>query len=322
MKHLKSQNIAEESGVTYVSDTRFLFEHERFWKPCAYFAFSSEENAVMFSYPYGDDRHELDLGSLRALFQIEEGSPDDQALVAVEGACPRTHRIWPGSSVPSDLVDGTSVWTVEPDHVEATQNKIIAALDYALKKLDKRPIIPVADHVAGDKRFELAIELRLERLGFTPSKMATGQHQFQFFVDEFAYLEALRAHFSNIVWIVEKLNQARAAYAKDARTVNYVQQIQSLASPSLRDLKDKFHDTDAILGDILKVLTDFDIMLKEVRLLRTEIRTPIVYWDEIVRMWTLDDLPKKKSAKTLVRKSYERARESFEAPAPPKRASA
>ncbi len=298
--------------MTQVTDTNFLFEHERFWKPCAYFMFSEEENAVMFSYPFGDERHELDINSLRALFQIEDGSSDDAALRAVEKTGPRIHRIWPGSSVPSDLVDGTCVWKVEPDHVQATQNKIIAALDFALKKVDGRSVAPIADHITGDKRFELAMELRLEKLGFTPSKMITGQHQFQFFVDEFAYLEALRGHFSDIVWILEKLNQARAAYSKDARTVDYVQQIQSLTSPSLRALKDKFRETDAILADILKVVTDFDSMIKEVRFLRTEIRTPIVYWNEIVRMWTVDDLPKKKSGKALVRKSYERARDSFE----------
>ncbi len=306
--------------MSQVADTPFFFEHERFWKPCAFFAFNPEENAVMFSYPHKNERHDLDTASLRALFQIAEGSPDDLALQALEAACPRTHRIWPGSSVPSDLVDGTSVWSVEPEQTQAAQNKIIAALDYALNKIDKRPITPVADHLTPDKSFELALELRLERLGFTGANMATGQHQFQFFADEFGYLEALRAHFSNVVWILEKLNQARQAYAKDPRTVNYVQQIQSLTSPTLRDLRDKFHSTDAVLGDILKTLTEFDHMIKEVRKLRTEIRVPLVYWDEIVRMWTQEEWSSKKSAKTLVRKSYERAKASFAHPVQIKRA--
>ena len=298
--------------MTHVSDINFLFEHERFWKPCAYFTCAGDDKSVMFSYPFKEDRHDLDVGSLRALFQIADGSPDDDLLKQVETACPRTHRIWPGSSVPSELAQSEVLWSVEEEHVQASQNKIITALDRALKKLDRQPLPPIADHIVGDRRFELAIELRLESLGFTSSKTIHGQHQFQFFADEFAYLEALRGHFSNIIWILEKLNQARAAFAKDSRVVNYVQQIQALTGPSLRALRDKFHDTDALLGDVLKVITEFDEMVKEARLLRTEIRTPLVYWNEIVRMWTIEDLPNKKSPKTLIRKSFETAKDSFE----------
>src|SRR5262249_21350490 len=104
--------------------THFSFEHAVFSVKEACFTQSPANGDATYNVPLGDVRASLPLETVMASFGIAKNSTDAQLLQIVKNSLKFVKEIRPGDSIPSEILDGTASWKVEPHHREIAKARI------------------------------------------------------------------------------------------------------------------------------------------------------------------------------------------------------
>jgi plasmid stabilization system protein ParE len=297
--------------------THFNFEHKIFQVEKAYFGLAGDglRREPMFFVMLGDLNASIRLNSLRREFDITPESVDGQLLQIVEKGLAYVREIRHNDSIPSELLDGSASWTVEPRHRALARIRIGAHV-MSLVEGEKTADIGSmpAEALDGDPDFKDSMQAAFaavaETIGIGAERKQEVVDKIEEFSREYSYIEALRERATECKKIAAGIGQLLKLFKSDKTALPELVRVQALIRKPLEELERKFSTIDDRISDIAAVLRGFDEHVELVRCLRDELHYHLSLWDELIEKWSADrDGPE--AAKRLIRETYRFAATNF-----------
>jgi hypothetical protein len=268
--------------------THFAFAHRIFAVKGAFFALSDATEEPVYNVDLGELKAALTLPTLAREFSLHSETDDGKLLEVVEKGLRYVKIIRPGDSIPREILDGTSSWSVEPVHEETARARLLVSVaawasdeppwtsdPHRLRKLATDPEI-AAKAEAGMGRLAARVGL---------ADAAAVRERVEALARELAYIEALRARVGKVQSIERKLADAGRIYRNDRTVAADLQRIQALFRAPVAELEEILDAVDAQSGDVASALKGPAQHVEFVRAMRDDINQKLLKWDEIVARW-------------------------------------
>jgi hypothetical protein len=250
------------------ASTHFLFKHRLFSVKGAHFAVSPATDEPVYNVTMGELKVSLTIPTLAAEFGLGADTDDGKLLRIVARSLRYVKQIRPGDSIPREILDGTSSWTVEPHH----QTVAIARLSYNL--INPRAAgefeaneFQVLNKMANDEETKNAVSGALvdiaqkERQGRETKEMI--YDQLETVARELAYIEALR----------------------ERQIFEDVGRIQALLRGPMQEFPSIFQMVYTQMADVRQVLRDIPRQIQFIRTMRDELHVRFMKWEELIQLW-------------------------------------
>lgn len=286
---------AEEEGANGEAkaadaSTHFLFKHRLFSVKGAHFAVSPATDEPVYNVTMGELKVSLTIPTLAAEFGLGADTDDGKLLRIVARSLRYVKQIRPGDSIPREILDGTSSWTVEPHH----QTVAIARLSYNL--INPRAAgefeaneFQVLNKMANDEETKSAVSGALvdiaqkERQGRETKEMI--YDQLETVARELAYIEALRERHGKIKMIERKISDAGKMYRRERQIFEDVGRIQALLRGPMQEFPSIFQMVYTQMADVRQVLRDIPRQIQFIRTMRDELHVRFMKWEELIQLW-------------------------------------
>jgi hypothetical protein len=288
--------------------THFNFEHAVFKVKEAVFTLSGTEEPT-YNVPLGEVRAALPIDLVAGSFGIAKASPDAELLKIVKGSLKYVKEIRPGDSIPSELLDGSASWSVEPHHRELARARV--TLQFAWSKEGKAldDVDPAEyEHHASlpdtQKKLQEAYAAIAEALGFGREHVGELVGRGDELAREWTYIEALRERFGKIQKLYAGFATLRSVYRRERALLEDILRIRALMKRPVEDISGQFDQIDANTGEIITTMKKFPSQIRYIRDTRDSLHQRFMTWDGLIAEW--HDVPLERSLKIdrLVRVSY------------------
>jgi hypothetical protein len=268
--------------------THFAFAHRIFGVKGAHFALSDATEEPVYHVHLGELKASLTLPTLAREFDLRSDTDDGKLLAVVEKSLRYVKVIRPGDSIPRELLDGTSSWTVEPQHRETAMARLIIGIaawaseeepwtsdPHRLRKLAADSEI----RAKADEGFaRLAERLRLGR----PEAV---RERTEDVARELAYVEALRERVGKVQSIERKITDAVKIYRNDRSFLADLQRIQALIRSPVAEFEEILDAVDGQSRDVVAALRQPAHHIDFIRAMRDDINQKLLKWDEMIARW-------------------------------------
>ena len=268
--------------------THFAFAHRIFGVKGGYFALSESTEEPVYHVNLGELKAALTLPTLAQEFGLPAESDDGKLLAVVEKSLRYVKVIRPGDSIPRELLDGTSSWTVEPTHSETALARLLVTIaawasdeepwtsdPHRLRKLAADPEIRGK---ADEGLAKLAERLKLGR----PEAV---RERVEDIARELAYVEALRDRVAKVQSIERKIADATKIYRNDRSFLADLQRIQALIRSPVAEFEEILDTVDLQSRDPVAALRQPAQHIEFVRAMRDDINQKLLKWDEMITRW-------------------------------------
>jgi hypothetical protein len=281
-----TQTASEVGSYAVDRSTHFLFDHKVFTFKGAHFGLTEDGSMAAFHVELGTLVASLPVGTVRREFDIERDSNDGMLLAIVEKSLRFVKEIYPGDSIPRELLDGTASWSVEDRHRlrakaylwgrtlrtdEAWSDK-----DNVLQAFIDRPetmtkMQEAAKELATKLGYEMTADSVLARIGDLAR--------------ELAYIEALRERCGDVLNIVPKINELARVYRSDRTIVDELSRIRTLMLKPVEIYNGMFSRLTQRQEKIEDEIEHFHERVEFIREQRDDLHQNLMLWDPILAGW-------------------------------------
>ena len=282
----------EESALDSGASTRFDFQHPVFrLSGCRFVIANDGKPAVVL--PLGDLSGVVSISTLKNEFDFT-GTADEDLLATVAASLKFVKSIYPGDSIPREILNGTASWSVQHRHLQIANGRLSLQLTSWLSGeetvvADREHLLRLTNSPEVKNRVNQAIGEIAGRLGLAHEHRQEVMSRVETAARELAYIEALRDRFGSIVKLDLKAQEFARAYRRDRGVSEDLQRIRVLIRKPVGDLSFAFDQVDAQCGEILALLKNLEAQIAFIRGARDDLHIEMMHWDEIIETW--EDLP-------------------------------
>ena len=306
----ESESLMTEAPRVAAPARRFDFAHKVFSVSGAVFQNDPQTDDPVYSVDLGDVRANLTFVALRAAFGLAPDDPDSRLLDEVGRGLSFVKRIRPGDTVPSELLDGTASWAISDQHRAVARGRVIVSLmawmsgNRGTQKMSTLELAKVAEDPETKGRAHAAYARLADELGLPVDRKADVMGQIDRFVDELAYIEALRERVGKARRIVELLKRQRAVYKRERGVHDEIDRTIALAEPPVAKLESQINEVDAQTGEIANALRTLPRQIAFIRETRDRLHAQLMKWDDILIAWNGVAAERSGTVQRLVRDTY------------------
>lgn len=289
--------------------THFNFDHAVFKVKEAVFTLSPANGDPTYNVPLGEVRAALPIDLVAGSFGVAKESQDAELLKTVKRGLKYVKEIRPGDSIPSELLDGTASWSVEPHHREIAKARV--ALQFAwsqegksLDSVDRAEYEQLASLPDNQKKLQEAYGILAEKLGYGKEHKGELIGRGEELAREWTYIEALRDRFGKIQKLYAGFATLRPIYKRERAIQEDVIRIRFLMKAPVDEITGMFEQLEANTGEIVNTMKKFPSQIRYIRDTRDSLHQKFMIWDGLIAEWS--DVPLERSLKVdrLVRVSY------------------
>lgn len=289
-------------------NTNFTFEHKVFSIEGVHFALNSDGKPVMHMF-LGDVAVTIAFNQICAEFGITPDSHDGKMLQMVADGLRFVKVIRPDDSIPSELLDGTASWSVEPHHLHLAKMRLAVQLanwvtNEESMMLDARKLQAAFEQESTKKHIQQGFEEIAEELKLGPDGKKLVADKVDQFAGELSYIEALTDRVRLIVKIHGRLKKLIAANSKDQMAVQEFMRMEALLRKPLKQLLAQIEDVHAQTAEILTILKNFPGQVQYVRRIRDNLRAELLEWSDLIDEWDAQSEAQDDSLESLCKKTY------------------
>ncbi len=290
--------------------THFAFEHQVFSVKEAYFGLSPSTGEAVYNVPLGDVQASLSLETVASSFNIGKNSTDAQLLAIVKSSLKYVKEIRPGDSVPSEILDGTASWKVEPHHREIARARISVQLTSwmtgkHLESIDAAELEMIAANPETKRKVQEALDMMAEKLGLTGESRKDVVNRFDELAREMAYIEALRDRFGKINRLYANIGGLANLYKRERSIFEEVMRVRVLMKRPVDDINSIFEQIDVNTGEIMNTMRKFAAQIRYIRGMRDDLHQRFMRWDDLITKWDGVVLEQGQVLDRLVRATYQ-----------------
>ena len=287
------EGTAPAAGSTDRS-THFLFAHKLFSAKGAYFSLSALSDEPVFNFIMGELKASLTLPTLAREFELTPETDDGKLLAIVAKSLRFVKQIRPGDSIPRELLDGTSSWSVEPHHHEIARARLSVYLAAWVTGDDASTTeTQVLQKIAQDPETQARVNKALgdlaDKLGFGRDNKERVLDQLDIIGRELAFIEALRERYGKIKMIERKVAEAIKLYRRERPVLEDIQRVQVLLKPPLAEFPGIFTMIDWQTAEVTTLLRQMSKQITFIRTMRDDLHARFLKWEEMIQLW--DPIP-------------------------------
>jgi len=290
--------------------THFAFEHQVFTVKDAVFTLSPSTGDACYNVPLGDMRASLSLETVLSSFNIGKNSTDAQLLQIVKNSLKFVKEIRPGDSIPSEILDGTASWKVEPHHRDIARARISVQLTSwmtgkHLDSIDSAELETIAANPETKRKVQEALDVMAEKLGLAGESKKDVVNRFEELAREMAYIEALRERFGKIQRLYANMGALSTLYRRERSIMEEVVRIRALMKKPVDSISEMFEQLDANTGEIMNTMRKFAAQIRYIRGMRDDFHQRFMRWDELIAKWEGLPLEPSPALDRLIRQTYQ-----------------
>lgn len=296
--------------------THFAFEHAVFSVKDAYFIVSETSGEPVYSVPLGEMRATLPIDTVAGSFNIKEKSADAELLQIVKRSLKFVREIHPGDSIPSELLDGSASWKVEPHHRELAHARVTVQLvswmsGKPMESVDVAELESLASMPETKKKVQEAFEAMAEKLGLGRERKQEVVAKIEELARELSYIEALRERAQKIHKLYAGFGVLTGVYKRERSILEDVNRVRILMKKPVGEITEIFEQIDGNTGEILNTMKKFPSQIKYIRQMRDDLHHRFMKWDGLLTEWS--DIVLERSARLdrLTRLTYQFAARHF-----------
>lgn len=296
--------------------TSFAFEHAVFSVKEAFFSLSTVSGDPVYNVPLGDVRATLAIDTVAGSFNIKEKSADAELLQIVKRSLKFVKEIRPGDSIPSEILDGTASWKVEPHHRELAHARITVQLvswmsGKPMDSIDIAELESIATLPETKKKVQEAFEVMAEKLGLGRERKAEVVAKIEELAREMSYIEALRERAAKIQKLYAGFGVLTGVYKRERSILEDVNRVRILMKKPVSDIGEIFDQVDGNTGEILNTMKKFPAQIKYIRQMRDDLHHRFMKWDGLLQEWSDISLERSARLDRLTRVTYQFAARHF-----------
>jgi hypothetical protein len=296
--------------------THFVFEHPVFSVKDAAFNLSPTSGEPVYNVPLGDVRASLSIDTVASSFGIASGSPDAEVLQKVKRSLKFVKEIRPNDSIPTEILDGTASWKVEPHHREIARARIMVQLvswmsGKPMEGIDAAELETIAAMPETKKKVQEAFEVMADKLGLGRANKQEVVSKFEDLAREMSYMEALRERFGKIQKLYAGFSVLHGLYKRERGVQEEINRVRVLMKRPVEDIAQLFEQFDANTGEILVTMKKFAAQIRYIRQIRDDLHQRFMRWDGLLEEWSDVTLECGSRIERLIRLTYQFAARHF-----------
>jgi len=267
--------------------THFAFEHKIFSVPGAHFKLTNGSREPALYVKLGEMTGAIPVRSICDEFQIDDESSDGELLRTVSGSLKYVKEIYPGDSIPTELLTGEASWTIEEAHRNIARGRITMQLVSWLSGSEEiitnfGELEAIASDPDTKEKVQNAFTEIAKKLGITKDDVV---EKVDDIIRELAYVEALRGYYNHIRKINSNIDSLMVIYRRDRGMMEDISRIHALITPVIKDFDRTFEEVDAQTCEVLTILKNFDPTVEFIRRTRDDLHQRFMVWEEMVNGW-------------------------------------
>lgn len=294
----------------------FQFEHKVFSVEGCVFRKTEDGQDIGLFVPMGEILAAITVGQLRSTFEITPDSNDGQLLEKAVQALQYIKQLFPGDSVPVEVLDGSAFWMVEEQYLALAKARISMQLiawhtGEDTGEIDVKQIVELSEDPENVKLVEQAYVAMAEKLDYPPGKHQDVIDLVGKLAQELSYVEALRDKLAKTRQFQEKLGKLFSASEDDKPLRESITRCNTLLNNPIKQIFGMFEALDANTGEILQTLRGYDAQIKHIREVRDKFREIYLLWEEILDQWMAFDSTDPQKIDNMIRTTYRFAASNF-----------
>lgn len=294
----------------------FQFDHKVFTVEGCVFRKTEDGRDIGLFVPMGDILAAITVGQLRSTFEITPDSNDGQLLDKVVQALQYIKQLYPGDSVPVEVLDGSAFWMVEDQYLALAKARITMQLiawhtGEATGEIDAHQIVELSEDPDNVKLVEDAYVAMAEKLDYPPDKTQDVIELAGKLAQELSYVEALRDKLARTRQFQIKLGKLFAVSEEDKNLRESITRCNTLLNNPIKHIFTMFDDLDGNTGEILQTLRGYEAQVKYIRETRDEFRAIYLLWEEILDQWMEFESIDPQEIDNMIRITYRFAASNF-----------
>ncbi len=296
--------------------THFAFENTVFSVKDAYFSLSPVSGDPVYNVPLGDVRATLPIDTVAGSFHIKQPSADADLLQVVKRSLKFVKEIRPGDSIPSEILDGSASWKVEPHHREIAHARVTVQLvswmsGKPMESVDAAELESIATLPETKKKVQEAFEVMAEKLGLGRERKQEVVAKIEELARELSYIEALRERAGKIQKLYAGFSVLLSVYKRERSILEDVSRVRILMKKPVGDIVSLFEQIDANTGEILNTMKKFPVQIKYIRDMRDDLHQRFMRWDGLLEQWSGLALERSAQLDRVTRVTYQFAARHF-----------
>jgi hypothetical protein len=269
------------------ANTHFVFENKVFQVDGCFFSMTEGTREVIFNIPIGELTGSVRLNSLCSEFGIEKGSSDDRLLALVKAGIPYVRQIRPGDVIPSEVLDGSASWQIDPEHVALAMNRLSMRLvnwlvGSDMDTIDKSAVLAMAEDEEMKTRVNEGLDKAARQIKRKKAEVLT---RFENLAKELAYIEALHDYYASIYKLFARLKAFQKIYADDQNFVQEIERMKQLMKPPVERIKETFDNLDLETMEVLPLIKSYEAKVELIRTSRDQLHLETTIWQELQLLW-------------------------------------
>lgn len=290
--------------------THFAFEHQVFAVKDAWFGLSPSTGEPCYHVPLGDVQASLPLDTVASSFNIGKNSTDAQLLAIIKDSLKFVKEIRPGDSIPSEILDGTASWKVEPHHSDIARARISVQLTSwmtgkHLENIDAAELEMIAANPETKRKVQEALDMMAEKLGLAGDARKDVVNRFDELAREMSFIEALRERFGKIQRLYANFGLLAGIYKRERTALEEIMRIRVLMKKPVDDIAAIFEQIDVNTGEIMNTMRKFAAQVRYVRSMRDDLHERFMRWDDLITRWDGIAIEPGPAVDRLIRVSYQ-----------------
>jgi hypothetical protein len=299
-----------------LENVQFDFENRVFAVEGAVFRKTNGTGDAALYVPMGDTVAAITVKQIKSGFDIAPDSEDEKLLGYVTKALEFVREIYPGDSIPSEVLTGKASWMVDERYVAAAKARVMMQLvawitGEDFENVNLSDILARAENPETKKLVQEAFADIAEKLGLGKDRSEEVVQLVDRFAHELSYIEALRGQLGKTKEVMMKLKNLYKVHQGDSSLSESITRCNTLMEKPIRDIFEKFEFFDVTIGEILNTLRKYDAQIEFVRKTRDELRQVYILWEEIFELWDRCDVADEAEAVHAIRETYQFAAQHF-----------
>ncbi|MFT5540614.1 MAG: hypothetical protein ACI82H_002148 [Alphaproteobacteria bacterium] len=294
----------------------FNFQHRIFSLDGCVFRKTSGDDTIALFVPMGEVMAALQINQIKLEFEIDPDSEDQKLMDLAAQALQYVRQVYPGDSIPSEVINGKAPWMVEEKHLRLAKARLDMLIvswktSEDISKIKQSDLVARAESDETKKMVDAAYEEIADALEIEENKREQVLELLEKLAQELSYVEALREKFREILNLQVKLKGLYSTYQTEKSISESISRRNSLLEVQIRQYFEKFDEFDTYMAEIISILRRFEAQVTFIRGERDAFRQTYVLWEDMLNLWNTFEGGRNAISENLVRETYRFAAQHF-----------
>jgi len=309
MQENEPEHEHENAPADTQSNTVFAFDHSVFRIEGANFALHPADKSPCYFLRLGQNEASLPIARVAAEFGIQQGCHDAEMLNTAIRALRYVQRIYPGDSIPSELLDGTASWTIADHHFAIAKGRLTLALASLgegrdVSGLGVEELSQIVEDPLTKRHMNEAVGRLVLELGLGADGRQTVLARLDRLSREAAYLEALRDHVGRIGKIGANIKLLISEYSREKSVQDNLDRIKALLANPVKEAAALGERLKTACPEIESAIKDTEAAVEQIRDARDHARTWMLKWEAILVEWPAEGRHRAQATDLAIRNLY------------------